>query len=51
MLEDTLRGGSPITKCERDRGDENKGELGGGYSESSKRLTRILALKSLGDTK
>ena len=51
VLKDNPPGDSPITNPELDESDENKGEEGGGYVQGDDRLTRVLALKALVDTR
>ena len=51
MLKDTPPGDSPITNPEIDESDENEGEEGGGYVQGDDRLTRVLALRALVDTR
>ena len=51
VLKDTPTGDDPITNPEVDEDDENEGEAEGGYSESSERLKRVLALRSPVDTR
>ena len=51
VLKDTPQGDSPITNPELDEIDENEGEEGGEYVQEDDRLTRVLALRALVDTR
>ena len=51
MLKDTPEGDSPIIDPEADEGQENKGEIEGGYTPYDSRLTRLVALRALVDTR
>ena len=51
MLKDNPQGDSPITDSKVDESNENKGEEEGGYVQEDDRLTRVLSLRALVDTR